>query len=561
MGIVFVTDAKPRYRVKAVSVTSPGTQRAPARSPARGHTARYLRGDNAGILGMRRAITRDAKRDVREAADRASALATDFMHNSGWIAGAVTQILSDTIGEELKLNCRAQLKSFGYTDAQAAKWCRNVEKEWRRWAWNPKECDLAGKATVAEMVEAAVRSYLVSGEAFGILDNMDLREQRRLGLKTGTKVSLIAPHRCPRVTRELDGLDQGIFHDAYGRALTYRFRVRESGIDEDRDIDAADVIHVMDRGENLNSPRGISVLAAALKVIAQSDQLADATLATALMQTIFAATIKSPEASETAFQAISTLSDIPEPDGFDASEGSWSEFVSGLQQDLLGVWDARLGALKDKGISMSDSARINHLGPGEEFQMHTASTPGAQYLPFFQNLLREVARCLGITFESLTMDHSSASYSSVRMSVASIWPIVLRRRTRIAVPFVQAIFERWLEEKIWRKQIPFKGGFAAFQRDRESIFQAEWSGPAAPSADDYKAATAQKIRLEIGTSTFFDECAAMGKNGEEQIVQLGREIKLFESAGVPHPFGRSKGGGGPDGAAAEGNREPVKEAA
>lgn len=551
-------DAKPRFRVKATS-SAAQPSRAKAAPVAMG--ARYLKGDRAGILGMRRAITRDAKSDVRESAERASALATDFLHNSGWIAGAVQQILADTIGEELKLNCRARLKKFGYSDEAAAEWCRNVEAEWRRWAWNPKECDLAGKATIAEMVEAAVRSYLVAGEAFGILDHLPLSEQRRLGLETGTKVSLISSHRCPRTTREFEGFDQGIFHDAYGRALTYRFRVQETGIERDKDIDAADVIHVMDRGENLNSPRGISVLAAALKVIAQSDQLADATLATALMQTIFAATIKSPEASAEAFQAIQTLSDIEAPEGFDPSDGSWEGFIGGLQQDLIEVWDARIGALKEKGISMSDSARINHLGPGEEFQMHTAATPGAQYLPFFQNLLREVARCLGITFESLTMDHSAASYSSVRMSVASIWPIVMRRRTRIAAPFMQAIFERWLEEKIERSKIAFKGGVTAFRKDRESVFQAEWSGPAAPSADDYKAAMAQKVRLETGTSTFFDECALGGKNGEEQIAQIGREKALFEKAGVPHPFGRSQGGGGPQGAAMEGNREPAKEAA
>jgi len=146
------------------------------------------------------------------------------------------------------------------------------------------------------------------------------------------------------------------------------------------------------------------------------------------------------------------------------------------------------------------------------------------------------------------------------MSVASIWSIVLRRRTRIAAPFAQGIYERWLEEKIERGQIRFKGGPQAFRRDRESVFQSEWNGPAAPSADDYKAALAQKIRLEIGTSTFFDECTMAGKNGEEQIVQLGREIKMFEAAGVPHPFGRSQGGGGgPQGAAAEGNRESAKQ--
>lgn len=521
-------------------------------------TNRFLRGDRSGILSMRQAVTRDAKHDVWEAAERASALALDFMHNSGWIAGAVMQVLCDTVGDELKLNCRAALTKFGYSEDQAAEWCRSVELAWRRWAWNPKECDLAGKATVAELVDGALRCYLVYGEAFGVFDYIPKRQQEIMGLETGTKVSLVPPHRCPRVTLEFDGLEQGIFHDAFGRPTQYRFRVRQGGIDVDHDVEAWNVIHVMDRGDNINSPRAISPITASFKVVAQSDQLADATLATALMQTIFAATIKSPEPSDIAFQAIQTLGEIEEPESFEGADGSWTELIGGLQEDLLQVWGMRMGALKEKGISMSDPARINHLGPGESFEMHTAATPGSQYLPFFQNLQREIARCIGVTFEALSMDHSNATYSSVRMAVASIWPIVLRRRTRIAAPFVQAIYERWLDEMIETRQIPFRGGPAAYRRDKESVFQAEWSGPAAPSADDYKSAMASKIRLETGTATFFDECAIAGKNGQEQIVQLGREMKMFEAAGVPHPFGRSQGGGGPQGAAAQGNRDPAK---
>lgn len=552
-------EAKPRIRVKAKSekVGSAPKQAAPARRAV----ARYLRGDRSGVLGMRKAVTRDARHDVREAAERAAALAVDFMHNSGWIAGAVMQILCDTIGEELKLNCRARLQKLGYSEEEAAAKCREIEEEWRRYAWNPKECDLAGKSTIAEMADAALRSYLASGEAFGILDYMEPADRRRYGIETGTKVSLIASHRCPRVTREVEGLEQGIYHDANNRAVAYKFRVRESGIERDRDIDAADVIHVMDRGANLNSPRGISEVAPALKVLAQSDQLADATLAKTLLQTVFAATIKSPEQSGEAFQALQTLSDIDKPEGFDESAGSWDSFIGGLQQDLLEVWDMRLGALKDKGISMSDPARISHLGPGEEFELHTTSTPSSDYIAFFQNLLREIARCLGVTFESLSMDHSNATYSSVLMSVATIWPIVMRRRTRIVIPFLQAIYERWLEEMIETGKIQLKGGREAFRRHREAVFQAEWHGPGAPSADNYKAVMADKIEMEIGVSSFSDICAKRGKNGQEQIVQLAREKKQFEAAGVPHPFGRSQGGAGPQGAALDGNREPAKEAA
>ncbi|MCZ7927332.1 phage portal protein [Agrobacterium pusense] len=548
---------KPRHRVKANSVRVS----APAASKplARKMTARYLRGDTAGTLAMRRAVTRDARLDVRESAERASALAFDFMQNSGWISGAVQQIITDTIGDELKLNLRSQLEAFGYTKKQASAWCRKVERAWRRFAWNPKECDLAGKATIADMAEALLLSFLASGEGFAVLDHLPLDEQRRLGLKTGLKVSVLASHRCPRTTIENEGLDQGVYHDEHNRAIGYKFRVRKNGIETDRTIDGADVIHVMDRAANLNSPRGISVIAPALKVIAQSDQLADATLATALIQTIFAATIKSPEPSESAFDAIRTLSDMEAPEGY---EGDWNEFIGGLQEDLMDVWGNRIDALKNKGISMSESGRINHLGPGETFEMHSAATPGSQYLPFFQSLLKEIARCLGITYEALAMDHSNASYSSVRMAVATIWPIVMRRRSRIVAPFLQGVFERWLDEMIFRNIIPFKGGYAAFSRDRESVFQSEWSGPAAPSADDYKAALAAKVRMETGISTFHDECALVGRNGEEQIAQLGIEKRMFDAEGVPHPFGRSQGGGGgPLGAAAEGNRDPTKEAA
>lgn len=552
-------EAKPRVRVKAKSEkVSPAPSQATA---PRRHVARYLRGDRSGVLGMRKAVTRDARHDVREAAERAAALAVDFMHNSGWIAGAVTQILCDTIGEELKLNCRAKLTKLGYSEDEAAEWCRLVEEEWRRYAWNPKECDLAGKSTIAEMADAALRSYLVSGEAFGILDYMEPTDRRWYGIETGTKVSLIASHRCPRVTREVEGLEQGIYHDTNNRAVAYKFKVRESGVERDRDIDAADVIHVMDRGANLNASRGISEVAPALKVLAQSDQLADATLAKTLLQTVFAATIKSPEQSGEAFQALQSLSDIERPDGFDESNGTWDNFIGGLQQDLLEVWDMRLGALKDKGISMSDPARISHLGPGEEFELHTTSTPSSDYIAFFQNLLREIARCLGVTFESLSMDHSNATYSSVLMSVATIWPIVMRRRTRIVIPFLQAIYERWLDEMIETGRIHLKGGREIFRRHREAVFQAEWHGPGAPSADNYKAVMADKIEMEIGVSSFSDICAKRGKNGQEQIVQLGREKKQFEDAGVPHPFGRSQGGAGPQGAAMDGNREPAKDAA
>jgi len=551
-----MTSDKPRVRVKAgTTAFSPSLPAVGSRSRP---VARHLRGDRAGLLNMRRAVTRDARLDVYEAAERASALALDFIHNSGWLAGAVSQIVCDTVGVELKLNCRARLSGFGYSDDEANAWCRAVEAAWLQWAWNPNECDLAGEMTIAEMSDAILRSYLAYGEGFGVLDHLSLGRRRQLGVRTGLKVSLVAPHRCPRVTREFDGLEGGIFRDNIRRPIMYRFRVREGGMEIDHDVPAEDVVHVMDRGEHLNAGRGISPLTPILKVAAQSDQLADATLAVALMQQAFAAIVRSPEASPEAFEAIQSLADTTAPTGYGAD--AWISMIDGVRADLVEVWSARFEALKDGSLSLTDPGRIAHLGPGEELEMVTAESPHNNYLPFAQNLQREIARCLGVTFESFTGDHSDANYSSVRMAVASIWPIVMRRRQRIVVPFVQTIFEHFLEEAIREGRIPFKGGYSAFLKDPEAVFQAEFQGPERPSADPYKDALASKIMMELALSSHADEAIARGKNPQELLTAIEREIKQMNASGIPVPFGRTQGGGaGPDGAAAPGRRDPARE--
>ena len=212
------------------------------------------------------------------------------------------------------------------------------------------------------------------------------------------------------------------------------------------------IIHTMDRGTTPNSPRGISPMTPAFKVIAQSDQLADATLTTALLQTAFAATITSPEPSDTAFQALQAVAEMEGDEGFEGAQD--------LAADLLAVWQQRIESLKSKRLSIGgDASQVNHLGPGEKLELHTAQAGGAHYEAFQRNLLREVARCLGVTVESLTMDHSSASYSSSRMAVASVWPTVVRRRERIVAPVAQGIYEAWLDEAIAEGRIPFKGGY------------------------------------------------------------------------------------------------------
>lgn len=536
---------------------------ATGRPARRQPTARYMGHDRTGVLSMRQAVTRDVKLDVSEAAGRAFALAFDFMQNNGWVAGAADQIITDMIGPELKLNARPDLTGLGYDDKERADWCRMVENEWRRWSWDPWECDLEGKATLGEMLDGAVRYYLAAGEAVGVIDFLDPAARARYGIETGTKFRLVSPHRLSSYTNAIEGWDQGISHDANGRPDYYRFRRSESGMDRDVDIAARvptqigtlmQVVHVMDRGATPNSPRGISPMAPAFRTIAQSDQLADATLTTALLQTAFAATINSPEPSDVAFQAIQQLEALEE------SNGELYEGAADLSADLLAVWQQRIEALKSKSLSIGgDASQVNHLGPGESLTLHGAATPGPQYLPFQNTLSREAARCLAVTFENYSMDHSNANYSSTRMAVASVWPTTIRRRERIPAPMAQAVYEAWLDEKIGTGAIPFKGNYAAFAANRQRVVDSEWRGPPRPSADPYKDALANKVRLETGETTLKKIASENGEDWEENAEQIAAEVARYQEMGITPPHGRMSGGSGagPDGAAADGRREPA----
>lgn len=533
---------KPRVRVRAGETAFP----APAEpAPARPH-GRWMRDSASGVLASRRWSLIDSREEIRRVWDRVASVALDLIQNSGRLKGAVDQVLADTIGPGLKLTARPDLSALGYSAEETAAFARIAEERWRRYAENPDEIDFRGKFTVHQIADVALRHFVAYGEAVGVIDMMPERDRRAYGIETETKMLLVEPHRLVRDTMEVVGLHSGVIHDANGRPVAYRFKLREGGLDVTRDYRARDemgrtrVVHAFDPWD-ASDTRGISVLAAALRTQAMAERLGDATLETAVLQTIFAATLTSPEPSAAAFEAIEQL----------------GELDADLKDDFLGYFGARMDKARESAIGITGS-QVSHLAPGEELKLHTAETPGSNYLPFSQDLRREIARALGLTYESLTLDFRGATYSSVRMGNASVWPVVLRRRNRIAAPIYQALYEAWLDEEVFTGRVPLRGGYAAFQANRHAITWAEWQGPAKPSADDGKSAKAAETRLLAGLTTLEYEAAEYGLDWRDVVRQRRVEAETVAAAGLPNPFQRAQGGA-PQQREDEEERQPARE--
>ncbi len=479
-----------------------------------GPSASYMRGEASPFFFNWRPALRDASDDVRSGYVAAASRAIDTMQNSGWIAGAVEQSISTMIGPGLRINAKPDTTLLGWDDVSTSEWARLVERRWEAWASSPYECDLTGRMNLAQLTAAAIRQWFATGEIAA-----SLQWRTRPGALSGTKVLLIPSHRLTQESDDLRRLFQGVFLNTDGLPVGYRFSSKDAnGFERTTDLPARDafgrpsVIHVFDGAAS--QVRGITPLAPALRVLRQFDQLADATLTAALIQAIFAATVESAAPTE---DVLTALQDPGE---------------QGLTPTLDGFFSARAGWYSNTKIDLGTAGKIAHLFPGETLNFNKSETPNATYEAFAKFLLREVARCIGVTFEQLTGDYSGATYSSVRMSGSENWQIVMYRRANIVGRFLQPIYEAWLEEEIEAGRIPFPGGAPGFLALRSAAARCDWRGPAKPQADDLKAAKAHEVWKTLGVMTDEMICAELGQDWEDVYEQRAREKAARELLGI-----------------------------
>ena len=511
---------KPRIRVGTDGIIR-GQVPAPAApmpAPARGRaTGQYMRGEQSPVFFGWNPVLRDSREDVRSAYWRAAARTVDTLHNSGWIAGIVRKGKASVLGTGLRLALKPDFEAIGWTHEESSKWARTVEKRWEAWAENPLECDASGKWTVHQQADAAMDSYYSHGEWLA-----RMRWISRPQSQTRTKLQLVPAHWLTQESNSVD-LYQGIRIDRDGMPVAYRLRLKEPLLDSGTiyEIPARDgarrpVVRHCFEGR-VGQMRGISPFAPVLQVLRQYDQLANATGIAANLQALFAATITSAAATPEVLQAFQSSNE------------------QGLGGDFDGLMDARAGWYAETNVDLGGMGRMAHLFPGEKLEFMRSETPNANFEPFARFLLRETAACGGFTAEDLTGDYTGATYSSIKMSTTTNWPIQNWRRAHIAAPFYQTAFECWLEEDIESGLTLFPGGIEGFLALRSAACRSNWRGPPKPVPDEMKFALANQILLGMNATTAEQICADNGMDWEDVFEQLKREKDLRAALGLSDP--------------------------
>lgn len=503
--------AKPRIRVKALS-------RPIAAEVARPKTsAAYMRGETGPTFSGWRPALRESRDDVRSAWRMAAARAVDLIQNSGFISGIVDQSAANVVGTGLRLNLTPDADALGMTKGEAQGWARRVESRFALWARTPQEVDAESRRSFGAMQVAAYKHWMALGEAVATVPWL-----RRPGRMFGTKIRLIPAHQITQDSDDIKRLTHGVYLDTLGAPVAYALKQKSIGgtettvrVDARDDVGRPVIIHTFDGP--VGAVRGITPFVPVLQTVKQFGQLGDATLVNAIIHAVFAATIEG---------------DFPTTEILRALQSPQEQAMA--DQSPVDAWfEGRSGWYQNTHVDLGVAGKFVHLYPGQKLNFHGAQTPSPDYEKFAGFLLREIARCAGMTFESATGDYRQATYSSIRMATADIYPLSLQRRAQIIAPFCQSGFEAWLEEDIRAGNTPFPGGIDGFLENRTAACLAEWRGTGKPQADDKKTAEAHRIWKEMGVITDEMICGDLGLDVEDVYDVRVRERQMRQERGLP----------------------------
>ncbi len=460
-----------------------------------------------------------------------AAVTTDLLTSNSTVATLVENLATYAIGPGLTLSSRPDHNGLGITPDAARELSHQIERAWHAWAVNPVECDASSRHTVHQLVTAAFKAWLLTGESVVLLD-----WRRGNGAQTSTKVKLLDSRQLDgsvtRVTEHGCAL-QGVQFDKLGRVMGYWIRPFVLG-----DYSSAPqpvfvrakttwgrprALHIFD----LLTPgqvRGLSPLIAAISPSHAKGTLREFTLASALVQTMTATTVESDLPASIALGSLAVNDGLqhggPTPESWVKARG-----------DHYGTAKIAL-----------QPGTVSHLAAGDKLKMHRAETPNATYESFDKSLGREAAKAAGSSAEDLSGYYGDTSFSASRLAMDLPSRINKRRREAIVRPLYQNVFAAWLEEAIETGRIKLPIGAPEFWQARDAYTQAVWRGEGKPSSDPLKTAQADVLRLENGLATYEEILGENGKDFEETLAQRKAEKEQLEAAGFSYPTPKAQAG-------------------
>ena len=215
---------------------------------------------------------------------------------------------------------------------------------------------------------------------------------------------------------------------------------------------------------------------------------------------------------------------------------------AGLTSDDLSEYQkGRADFHQDRRLS-AGNVRIASLYPGEEIKTIASTRPVSAFKEFESAILRNLAAATGTSYELLSQDYTSSTYSSARQSMIEGWRTMGRRRSDFGSGFASPVYVAQHEEAFEKGEFPLPSGAPDFAEARMEYTRCSWIGPGRGWIDPVKEPEGSKMKISAGLSTLERECAENdGLDWEEVLDQLALEKTAIDERGLTLEFGTNPG--------------------
>lgn len=452
-----------------------------------------------------------------------NARADDLVRNNGLAANAIDIHKNHIVGNMFRLSYRPNWKFLGMKEEDAQAFADDVEAAWLEYVdaidnW----IDIEQKHDFTGLIRDAVGIHAFAGEIF--MQPVTDHNQRQLFT---TRFMMVSPKRIENPYNGMSTSQRrnGVDIDRNGAAIAYH--VRESDLSQGEGAHRyrrirrffptgrPGMIHVFQPTEP-HQTRGANRFYSIMERLKMLDTLQATQLQSAVVKSMYAATIESELNSEKALEFIA------------GAEGTSTKSPLTKMLSAIGDHYARVN-VKLGGV------KIPHLYPGDKLSLQTAQNADNGFAALEQSILRYIAAGLGVSYEQLSRDYSKVSYSSARASANESWRYFMGQRKQIAARLATQMFSCWLEEVIVRGIVVPPPARLHFMQARSSWSRAEWIGAGRMAIDGLKEVQESVMLIEGGLSTYEKELAKLGEDYQEIFRQQVRESQEREAAGLRPP--------------------------
>jgi len=471
-----------------------------------------------------------ADAEVLRDAAKLRARARDLYRNHPYARQAVRASRLGVIGRKLRYSCRPDHRFLGIDFEEAVRWGQEFERVWETYAHGLGfYADAGRRRSFTEQMALLHKARFVDGEALATFEWAPERRWRTC-LQVVDVDRLSNPNGYPESAYfkggiELSALDEPVaYHIRNGHPADHVFVRAEhlswSRVERETKWGRPICAHAFeaDRG---GQTRGVSLFAPVILDMKMSREYAEATLASAILQSSYAAVLVSQQNYKEALEVIATM---PPDQG---------KTVSDLALENL---EAAVAYHEQANIRFNGAA-LPILFPGEDLKLLTPGHKADSLADFNSSSTRAFAAGTGTDPIAVSQDYSNVNYSSAKMAAANAWGFygVLREEmiSTFAMPHVAA----FLEEIVSSGGLDLPKGISRFDfyDARDALIKGTFLTQGAPNLDPVKEAQATLMEINMGITTLQDAAAERGEDYLDKLDQRARENIELATRGLPPP--------------------------